>query len=1226
MMNNNKFAHLHIHNEYSQLDGLGTAENYAVAAEELGYEYMALTNHGNIDGIVKWQKACKDHNIKSVLGCEFYMVPDMAVKEKKEKRFHMTVLAKNEQGLESIMRMLTAANERGHFYRPRIDWAVLAEELDNIVIMSACTSTWLYMDPKDVEPLIECMEDDLYLEIMPHIFDHQYTTNDLVLDYHERFGTKIVATNDCHYPTESGSVTQEVLLAMQRKVKWNDPKRWKFDITGLHLRSADEMIDAFKEQKNLDRGTVHKAMLNTIEVAEKCHFILGQKKVYLPKVPGYEKRDESKFLWQLIQAGFERRLPQEQDSDVHKDRLEEEYGLICELGFQRYFLIVWELISWCKKNDIMTGPGRGSVGGSLVAFCMGITDVDPIKYGLVFARFISPARIDLPDIDMDFEDVKRYRIREHLEDLYGKDHVTSLSTFLTMKGRLAVRDVSRVFDVPRKDVDKASKSIVVRSGGDFRSDFTIEDAFNTFEDGIKFKKDYPEVAQISMDLEGQVKGSGKHAAAMCISSDNLKDGLRTNLANRKDELMSNWDKYDAEFMGIMKLDVLGLKALTILSRAKDMVKANHGVDIVYDQLPLDDKDALAMTNKGLTVGAFQIGSVGLTQYCRELGIDCFEDIVHATALWRPGTLRTGMTVDFVARKHGTKPVEYIHPILEEKTKETFGIILYQEQVMWLMYELAGLGWKTCDTVRKVISKSQGDAQFASFKQQFMDGCEERGTLSNEDAATLWDGLSSFGSYSFNKAHAVEYSLITYWDMYMKTHYPKEFMAASLTSCGDEKKQSLIEETRRLGIDVAPPKVSYSHATQWMVDKHKEIVYCPFLEIRGIGEKTAEQIQYLGKDGFYTGEGRKPNKTAMETLTKLKAFSAELITEEEEEDMNQMFSFDLSKDPMYKFRKLWKRLEDKITLVGDIDFTKPDDEVLLLLGKMIEVRYGYRKNLEKVKSGQSSGIAGTVDMLGGAYGSIKDDTKACMLVFGGGVYTAKKDKVEHCDQNWMLAKVDHPEPTNTVFAHNVWIEEDLNTCDLAGLNIPLTEPIKYRNRAIIKCKDCELCDEGRKPVTNSMGGTNILLVGEAPGKDEDREGIGFTGRVGNQLWKALAVDDLHRDDFHISTVVKCFPKKSKQVKKSHISACRRHLELEIKKINPPLILAFGNTCLKFFKGQDSGIMDLSGTTEWNNRYGCWIHWCISPASTLYDNSNDDLFEQSIASFVDKVAHITDLFSD
>ncbi len=1210
-MKNSDFAHLHIHNEFSQLDGLGTAEDYAICAEELGFEYMALTNHGNIDGIIKWQKTCKEHNIKPIFGCEFYFVPDIEIREKGEKKHHMTILAKNLKGLESIMRLLTVANDKGYYYKPRIDWETLGCELDNIIILSACTSTFLHLPKNDVESLFEAMGEDIYIELMPHQFELQHGTNKLALEYANEYGVKVVATNDCHYPKESGAATQEVLLAMQRKAKWTDKNRWKFEINGLYLKSADEMILAFKEQGQIDRGTVYRAMKNTIEVAEKCIFNIEQKKVYLPKVPAYEKRDESKFLKSIINRGLKERCIDtgainELQIDQYRERIDEEFKLICNLKFQRYFLIVWELISWCKKNDIMVGPGRGSVGGSLVAYCMRIIDVDPIKHGLIFARFISPTRIDLPDIDIDFEDIKRYKIREHLEELYGEDHVTSLSTFMRMKGRSAIRDVSRAFSVPLSEVNVASKSIVTKLDGDSRSDFTIEDSFKQFEDGINFKKKYPEVTQFAIDLEGQIKNSGKHAAAICISSDDLKKGIRTNLAKRKDELVSNWDKKDAEYMGIMKLDVLGLKTLTILNYTKKLVKENYDIDIDYNKIKLDDKKTLSQINLGKTTGVFQLGTTGLKKFCQELGVEEFNDIVHATALWRPGTLGSGLTSEFVERKHGRASLSYIHPILQEKTKETQGIILYQEQLMWLMYELAGLEWKVCDEVRKVIGKSEGGEKFASFKKQFVDGCLKMQTLEKNEATELWESLSSFGNYSFNKAHAVAYSLITYWDMWCKTHYPKEFMAASLSYSDGDSKQDLIEEARRLNVEIALPKVKYSATDIWRTDKEKNVIYCPFSELKGVGEKTAEQIQHLNKEGFYSGKGRSPNKNVLSILHEIKAFDEDDINEIDENELSKYFDFSISKDPMRQYRTLYERLKNKLTSISS------DSKGLdLLFGNMLGLQFKYKKNA-----------------LNGVYGTFKDETDSAMVIFDKELYEREKEKIEHCAESWALleCKKNHNSKNLILDCQDIWNEDDINQCNLEGLELDLIGDKKYRSRNCLRCQDCELSEECTKPIPNTLGKTNIMIISEYPGLEEDRNNEILKGKSGNKLWDSLRIDDLHKDDFFVSSVTKCYPKETKKPKKKHISTCSQYLEEELKRINPPLVLALGNTCLKFFKDKDSGIMELSGTTEWNGKYGCWIHWCIHPNSTMFDDSNDGLFEQSISKFVDKISYITNIYKD
>jgi DNA polymerase-3 subunit alpha len=1224
---------LHIHDEFSFLDGLGSARDYAATAKELGFSYLALTNHGNVDGNIKFQRACQSEGITPIFGVEFYIVDNIEIKEKGEKRYHLVALAKNQLGIKNIFKMLTIANLEGFYYRPRIDKRILLNHIEGLIILSACTSSFLLDgDGNFLKELHAVAGEDLYLEIMPHDYAPQKELNQLCLELSDKYRIKLVATNDCHYVLEKGTELQEVLLAIQTKKKWKDPNRWKFDVKGLYLRTADEMMEAFRVQDVVPEEIYIKALRETRKIANKCkESILLEKRVDLPKVPGYEDRDETELLRELVEIGFGKRLKDASNLGEYRDRLEEEFGLICNLGFQRYFLIVWELIFWCKKNDIMVGPGRGSVGSSLLAYLLYITDVDPIKYNLIFARFISPARIDLPDIDMDFEDIKRPLVRKHLEDCYGKDNVCGVSTFLTMKGRAALRDVSRVFDLPIVDVDKAAKSIVTRSGGDFRANFCIEDAFSTFEDGIEFKRKYPKVTSLSVDLEGQARGAGCHAAAICISSESLKEGERCNIIKRKDVELCNWDKYDCEFAGLMKLDVLGLSALTILNRTKYLVQQNYGIEILFDEIPLDDIETLKMINSGYTVGAFQIGSLGLQEFCKELGIKEFKDIVHATALWRPGTLRAGWATEFVLRKMKEKPVEYIHPALEGITKDTQGIILYQEQVMKLMYDLGGLPWKTCDTVRKVISKSQGDELFKKFKGLFVEGCGEKETLSKEEAGIVWDGLSSFGSYSFSCVHAVEYSLITYWGMFLKTYYPKEFLCASLTYGNRDRKLELIEEAKRLELEIELPRIGFSHPTEWLPSKEENKMFTPFIEIKGVGEKTAQQLAKLegehDRKGFWKPEGRTINKAVRKKLGHIGALDDVDFSKLDLELVSSYFDFDLSRDPMGKYRGIFNLLDFKkvLSTISSLDFKKTETESQLFFGKMAEVKFGYRKNV--LKTSGLGEVAVPATSLGGVYGFFKDDTAPAMLIFESEIYAKNKSEVEHCSDKWMLIKANHPRRAANLFCNDAWIGDKLLKGELEGLDADLSSRISYKNREVVKCIDsaCGLRAECSSPVSNSPGKCNIMITGEAPGREEDRIQQGFVGKAGSEiLWPELNEYKLNRNLFHITNIVKCFPSETKTPTKKQINRCGElWLSKEIEKVEPILILAFGNTSVKFFKGQDSGIVSLNGTTEWDNKVEAWICWCIHPASVLYHRENMELFSKGIKNFVDKIGILTDI---
>jgi uracil-DNA glycosylase family 4 len=850
----------------------------------------------------------------------------------------------------------------------------------------------------------------------------------------------------------------------------------------------------------------------------------------------------------------------------------------------------------------------------------------------------------LPDIDMDFEDVKRDRVRKHLEDCYGEYNVAGLSTFATLKGRGSLRDVARVFDISAIDTDRAAKSIVVRSGGDFRSSFTIEDACATFEDAMSYKQKYPEVVELAIDLEGQVKGSGQHAAAMCVSSEDLRSGERCHLATRKGVVVANWDKHDAEHMGIMKLDVLGLTALSILNHTKRLVKENYGIDIEFDKLPLTDKEVFAEINEGHNVGAFQIGSLGLMKLCKEMGVSEFNDIVIASALFRPGTLRSGMVTEYVLRKTGDSPIKHAHPLLEPITKETLGIILYQEQVMWFMYNLGGLPWKTCDTVRKVISKAQGEEQFQKFKELFIEGCKERKTLSEEEAGDVWDQLSSFGAYGFNKAHAVEYSLITYWDQWCKVHYPKEFLCASLTHTDDKNKPELVDEARRLGLTLELPKVGSSKASEWVPSKDPsdKRIYIPFQEVRGIGEVFAQQLEASDispselvkevRPGFFIPKDskRKPNSKVIDLLDKIGAFEPNRsYSEEELQEMSQYFNFSLSRDKMGKYAKLHRRMADAgiISRIEDIDYQSPSSKCDYYFGQMTEVKFGYRKAVEKgaglarvAGAGKGSDF---FDSLGGVYGNLKDQTDYAMLVFETKTYRAKKFAIEHCAGEWLLTHANHPGRNANLFAINAWIGQELLNCELEGFGGQLITRNRTRPPDPSSCSSCQLREECRRPIRPSPGKYNIAIVGEAPGKDEDKEGIGFVGRAGNDvLWPELSKHGLSRTLFHTTNVVKCFPSVTRTPKGKHITECSRWLEEELAVLKPIMILAFGNTSLKFFTGRETGIMDLceNSPTEWSDKYGCWINWCLHPASVLYQSSNKELFQKGIDNFVTKLKYI------
>ena len=697
-----------------------------------------------------------------------------------------------------------------------------------------------------------------------------------------------MATNDCHYTTEDAGKHQEVLLAIQSKKKWTDPDRWKFNCTGLFLRSEEQMIQAFEEQNCLSDHEIRQAIRRTGKIAKLCeNFRIEQQSVFLPKIKNFPaEEDELLFLQNKVYHGLKRRLRGKSFEELspYKERIEMEMKLIISKKFVRYFLIVWDLIQWCQQNNVMTGPGRGSAGGCLVAYLLFITDCDPLVYGTEFFRFVSEDRNDLPDIDMDFEDIRRDDVRLYLSQKYGEFNVVGLSNFLTMKGKGVLRDVSRVFDIPLPEVDFAAKSMVEAEEGQ-----EIVTSFKESPECRRFGHKYPEVIEIAGSLEGTVRGHGQHAAGVCISEKDLREGYNCNLVTRAGTIVANWDMRNAEYCGLMKLDILGLSALTILNETRRMVKQNHGIDINYKKITFDDQKVFDEITEGNTVGAFQIGSNGLTKYCKQLKIDSFKDIYAATALWRPGPMQSGMTEEFIKRKHKKAKIEKIHPLFDKITEETYGAIVYQEQVMKAVNQIAGISMSTCNKIRKVMGKSMGHAAFDKYKDEFLQGCKSQGTVTEKKAIQIWDMMSKFGGYGFNLSHSVEYSMITYWDMWSKTYYPNEFLCACLTLGNKEKNIEYIREARRLGLKINLPKIGVSDATKWNCDL-KGNLYAPFISINGVGENVAKRIQnFKGsskiRKGFFSSTPTEKipgvNKSVTAILTDIKAFDPEYVTTKED---------------------------------------------------------------------------------------------------------------------------------------------------------------------------------------------------------------------------------------------------------------------------------------------------------------------------------------------------------
>jgi len=1075
-MKNSLWCHLHQHTTYSTLDGLGSIDSIVQRHKELGFAYVAITDHGNVDGAIKFQRSCEKFGIKGIIGAELYITKDATIKDKSAKTYHVTVLVKNEIGWRNLLMMLSYANLIGFHHRPRIGMKTLLKHHDGLIIMSACFQTFIFADwgIDLLQHLLELKDyEDIYFEIMPHNYDQTKKTNEELLRISKKFDIPLVATNDNHYIFHEDNKAQEVLLAIQRNVKWNDPNRWRFSVTGLHIRSSEEMMASFKEQGVLSEDVYRMAMRKTLEVAAICKdFVIEKKTIRLPLVRNIAEEDEEATLRSLCIAGFVDKIGEFMPWE-YEERFEYEFNILKSKNFIRYFLIVYDLVKWCRENDILVSS-RGSVGCSLIAYMLSLTEIDPIKYGLPFSRFINEERIDYPDIDLDLADNKRDLVRDRLHELYGENNVAGISTFNRMKARGVVRDVSRVFDIPLKEVDLFCKSI----------DNSITDALEIYPDF------YPEVIKYSLKLENGIKSLGRHAAGKVISNKDLRDGNHAHLVLKEGEIAVNWDGEDCEYQGLMKLDILGLNTLTVISEAIKLIRRNHNVDIDYFSIPLDDQAIYQSLSNGNFSGIFQMGWA-VRNLIAEMGVSNIQEWSDAIALARPGPMDSGMAAEYIRCKHGGQ-WERKHPVYEEVLEKTYGQIVYQEEVMGIFHKVAGLPYSTADHIRKIIGKKRDPKEFEPFKKMFIQGCLKNNTLDYDEAEEFWHGLLKHARYSFNMAHSLSYAILGYKCLYLLHYYPVEFICATLSYGTDKTKEDMLNEARKLNIPIIPPKFGISHPKEWVIKNGK--LYLPYVEIRGIGDKLAEEIcvkkKITKRKGFFsTGETcveLKPNVRAI--LEKIGAFSDE------------------------------EALPEGAEVYFDIDL--------------------------------------------GQY-------------------------------------VGHD---------NIGIEE--------------REPYPY-NEELMSCCDCPLHKECDSPVAASSSGYNLMIIGEAPGKDESKEGEPFVGKAGQRLWKELRKYGYRRRYFHVSNVCKCWPSKSKNPTEVHIDACAKWLDDEIEWIKPSVILALGNASVYRFKGEMKGITRLSnsGIAEWNSRYNCWIIYCMHPSAVLRNPSNEPSFIKGINTFIEKIESLS-----
>lgn len=872
------FCQTHLHTEFSSLDGLSKVEEVPKRIKEFDQKYCAITDHGVMAGWIKFDQACKAYNIKPIFGLEFYYVDQYDPLENKyenkaifenedvkifdrKKNFHLITLARNQQGYENICKLSSLSHQYGFYYKPRICLEYIEKYGAGIIATSACMSgiipklLYAYYNNQDEAFYQEALKyidlykrcfDDFYIEIQPLEMIEQVVVNELLLAAAYDTDTKIVAANDCHYIYPEDWESHEVLLAMQasyrnKTVKWNDPDRWKFTTKEIYIKSTDDMFNTFQAyHQNIDENIIKSAMENAIQIAEDC----TAKPVYNFKLmPKVRVEDGFESLKKLCKIGFKKRgIFNYKNKDEYIKRLKHELKYIRQLNFVDYFLIIYDLVDWALNNDIIVGPGRGSSAGSLVCYLLNITQVDPIKNKLMFYRFIDPNRADNPDIDIDFADEKRDLVKQYLIDKYGENRVSSIGTDIYLKSKMALKDVSRIFDVPFVEANNVVDFIVEKPRGDERENKEIADSI---EDGIKelvqFKNQYPHVINHSIKIEGLMKYYGIHACGVVITPENLEkySGLRF---DKKAGRVTQLDKDDLESMGILKVDLLGLNTLSIISEAIKLIDK----DIDIFSLDFKDEEIFKLFSAGKTKGIFQFTSDGITKLCKEINISSFEELMAANALFRPGPLQSGQAELYPKIKRGDIPRSKLHPVYDRITKNTYGLMLYQEQIMEVVREVGGFDWKEVTAVRKIIGKSKGTSALNKFKKKFIKGAISGGLdgkngMSEEQAKDLFAKMQFFGGWAFNRSHAACYSAISYYCMWLKHYYPLEFYTALLKKERDNDKKNIreiINEASELGIEFISPDINKS-GKKWKIVDGK--VVSGLIDIKGLGEKACDEI-------------------------------------------------------------------------------------------------------------------------------------------------------------------------------------------------------------------------------------------------------------------------------------------------------------------------------------------------------------------------------------------------
>lgn len=830
------FAHLHVHTEFSLLDGASRIKNLVTAVKELGMDSVAITDHGVMYGTIDFYKECLKQGVKPIIGCEVYLAPGSR-KERQEingvKYYHLILLAENQTGYRNLVQLVSLANIEGMYYKPRVDKELLKKYHEGIICLSACVAgeiprALIQGNKAKAESLVQEYlnifgKDNFFLEIQNHGLAEERISNAGLVELAQKYNIGLVATNDCHYVSRADSEFHDILLCIQMGKTIDDPARMRFNSDDYYVKSPAEMAELFKDYPE--------AIANTEKIAARCQVDFEFGHIQLPYYPiPSQYADDEAYLRALCEQALPNRYPKSSEAVIK--RLDYELSIIHRMGYDSYFLIVWDFINYSRQHGIGVGPGRGSAAGSIVAYLLGITNLDPLKYELLFERFLNPDRVTMPDIDIDFDYIQRSKVIDYVKERYGYDHVAQIVTFGTMAAKGAVRDVGRVLNMPYSQVADIAKLIPNELK------ITLDKALKESADLRKLydsDADVKKLIDLARKIEGLPRHSSTHAAGVVIARNPLTDYLP--VAVSEGTLVTEFDKDHVEELGLLKMDFLGLRTLTVINDTIANIKKNRQEVIDINAIPLADELTADMLCAGKTGAVFQMESSGMTNLVKDLAPRNFADLIPTVALYRPGPLGSGMVEDFIGGRHGTKEVTYMHPLLEPILKETFGVVLYQEQVMQIVQVLAGFSLGQADLLRRAMGKKKHEILLAQ-KENFLKGCAQN-QIDADLATTIFDLLTHFADYGFNKSHSAAYALVAWQTAYLKAHYPAEFMAAMLTSIMDTQKvPRYIELARRMELEILPPDINASMAN-FSVDH--EAIRFGLAAVRNVGDAAIASI-------------------------------------------------------------------------------------------------------------------------------------------------------------------------------------------------------------------------------------------------------------------------------------------------------------------------------------------------------------------------------------------------